>query len=91
DELPDDDTRVMVALLDPNTSEPVFAAHAGGCWWNDDAALVNGVYAWAHIPGLPPKKSATPASTLKPLLKRPVTTTLKQFDAAWAAVKGGQS
>lgn len=62
DELPDDDTRVMIAVDDDRTDEPDFGYHADGKWWYDDEPHLSPVevrvYAWAHTPGLPPQKGA---------------------------------
>lgn len=55
DELPDDETRVMLAI-GVDTDEPIFGVHADENWWTDEGAVIADVYAWAHIPGLPPKK-----------------------------------
>lgn len=60
DEMPDDETRVMVALDSKETDEPDFAYHADGKWWMDPgphlSPLETRVYAWAHVPGVPPRK-----------------------------------
>lgn len=56
DELPDDDTRVICALDSKHTDELEFGHHGDGQWWGDDHASLGIVYAWAHIPALPPKK-----------------------------------
>jgi len=35
DELPDDDTRVMIAIDDEGTEEPDYGYHSDGKWWFD--------------------------------------------------------
>ncbi len=56
DELPDDDVRVVCALDSKDTGEPVFGHVTAGRWWDDDNMFLGQVYAWAHVPALPPKK-----------------------------------
>jgi hypothetical protein len=56
DEMPDEETRVMLAIDSPDTDEPVLGCCSEGHWWNDEGGRIAYVYAWAHIPGLPPKK-----------------------------------
>lgn len=64
DEMPDDEIRVLVAFDDDDTGEPSFGYHSGGVWYFDDfdgasrdpRPVYAPVYAWAHTPGLPPKK-----------------------------------
>lgn len=56
DELPDDEIRVYVAISDRDG--PVEAYHAGEHWVEDvTGEHLQGVYAWAHIPELPPVPS----------------------------------
>ena len=53
DELPDDDVRVFVAI--PDRDGPVDAYYAGDRWIEDETGEhMQGVYAWGHIPELPP-------------------------------------
>jgi hypothetical protein len=53
DELPDDDVRVYVAI--PDRDGPVEAYHSSEQWIEDETGEhLYGVYAWAHIPALPP-------------------------------------
>lgn len=59
DELPDDETTVMIASAD--TDEPGIGFHSGDAWYYAvDASPVDPkrhpVYAWAHVPGKPPQK-----------------------------------
>lgn len=56
DEKPDEETRVILAIDNPDSDEPVFGCLSEGHWWNEDGGRIDRVYAWAHIPGLPPKK-----------------------------------
>jgi hypothetical protein len=56
-ELPDDNTRVMFACRD--TDEPGCGYHEDGRWFYDNDEAVRDphpVYAWAHVPALPPAK-----------------------------------
>lgn len=61
DEMPDDETRVMIAIESDATDEPDYGYHADGKWWFDAAPHLSPVeakvYAWAHVPGLPPRKT----------------------------------
>lgn len=56
DELPDDEVRVICALDNKHTDEPAFGHVSAGRWWDDDNIALGQVYAWAHVPALPPKK-----------------------------------
>jgi hypothetical protein len=60
DELPDDETRVMIAIDEEDTEEPEYGYLENGRWWYDDEPHLSPVeakvYAWAHAPGVPPKK-----------------------------------
>lgn len=59
-ELPDDETRVMIAVDHEETEEPDYGYHSDGEWWFDHephlSRIAVKVYAWAHAPGVPPKK-----------------------------------
>jgi hypothetical protein len=53
-ELPDDEVRVYVAI--PDRDGPVEAFHCQDIWVEDTTLdRLEGVYAWAHIPELPPQ------------------------------------
>ncbi len=58
DDLPDDDVRVILATEREADlhGEPLYGSLADGLWYNDEGGLIEGVYAWAHIPALPPMK-----------------------------------
>lgn len=65
DGMPDDDVRVMVCLVDDtgligDDAEWEYGYHANGKWWQDampdEAPDELAVYAWAHIPKLPPQR-----------------------------------
>lgn len=57
DELPDDETTVLIAN---SKCGLLFAYHADGAWWCSEttAALAGDTYAWAHVP-MPPERRAS--------------------------------
>ncbi|MBI5689279.1 MAG: hypothetical protein HZC55_04220 [Verrucomicrobia bacterium] len=55
-ELPDDEIRVLIALENDDSDEPLYGFHADGLWYDDARTVINRVYAWAHGPANPAKK-----------------------------------
>lgn len=63
DELPDDDTTVLLAHEADETDQPVIGYRSGGSWFWSNPAGVDmpayfPVYAWAQLPINPPAKGA---------------------------------
>lgn len=49
EQLPDDTETVMIHA--PSSNEPVWLGwHEDGCWFSIDAAEIEGVERWAHVP-----------------------------------------
>jgi len=68
-ELPDEGTRVLLALESPATGEPIFGYLEGGVWYDDDDNHVNRfgaeVIAWAHTPEPPSRRTIIEAVSSK--------------------------
>lgn len=63
DELPDDETTVLLAHVSDETDQPVVGYRLAGGWmWSNpagrDVPAFFEVFAWAHLPGNPPEKES---------------------------------
>lgn len=56
DELPDDDTTVLLAIDDDGSDEVEIGYHSGDRWLLSNCMRARGVYAWAHAPAKPATK-----------------------------------